>query len=173
MRYRYKNKGKDFTLSDTSEKGVGTLTTQKLRLQVRYAPASSWLLKTSLDGSQVDFVTKEGPDRGFVCGESVTFAPKAFPCSFDVTGAYFHTDSYDSRQTVYEKGLLNAFSFSSYYGRGVRCAAQVRCDLGEHWMLLAKYGWTRYADRESIGTSQQLIEGHLKRDVQLQVRVKF
>jgi hypothetical protein len=40
-------------------------------------------------------------------------------------------------------------------------------------MFIAKYGLTRYADRESIGSSQQLINGHLKRDWQFQLRMKF
>jgi hypothetical protein len=95
------------------------------------------------------------------------------PGTIDLTAAYFHTDSYDSRQSLYEKGLLNTFAFSSFYGRGLRAAVQTRWNLGAHWMFIAKYGLTRYADRESIGSSQQLINGHLKRDWQFQLRMKF
>jgi hypothetical protein len=171
LRYRYKNKGKDFTLSE--QKGVGTLTQQRVRLQLRYAPMETLLLKTTLEGSQVGFITKESPDRGWLVAQTVGYAPSFVPGTIDLTAAYFHTDSYDSRQSLYEKGLLNTFAFSSFYGRGLRAAVQTRWNLGAHWMFIAKYGLTRYADRESIGSSQQLINGHLKRDWQFQLRMKF
>jgi hypothetical protein len=74
---------------------------------------------------------------------------------------------------MYEKGMLYSFSFPSFYYRGMRWAAVMRYDMNEHFTVIGKYGSTRYFDRESIGSSQQEIEGNLKQDIQLQVRMKF
>lgn len=49
----------------------------------------------------------------------------------------------------------------------------LRYDWNDRFMLLAKFGQTIYQDRESIGSGDDLIDGHLKTDLQLQFRIKL
>lgn len=172
FKYRYKNKGKDFTLKKSQRKGIDTEVQQKIRLQWQYLPTEVWTFKTTVDYAQVDFVQQES-DRGYMLTQNVSYRKAAFPLSVDLTAAYFHTDSYDSRLYVYEKGLLYAFSYPSFYYKGMRCALLLRYDIGKWLTFTAKYGHTRYFDRETIGSAQQEIKGHLKRDIQMQLRMKF
>lgn len=172
LKYRYKNKGKDFTLKDTKKKGIDVEVQQKFRLQCQYLPLDALLLKTTFDYAQVDFVAQES-DCGYMFTQNVSYKPAFFPVSLDLAAAYFHTDSYASRLYMYEKGMLYSFSFPSFYYQGMRLAAVLRCDVNKHLTLIAKYGHTCYFDQESIGSSQQKIEGNLKQDVQLQLRMKF
>ena len=88
-------------------------------------------------------------------------------------GSYFHTDDYDSRVYIPEKGLLYTFYTPFFQGRGVRFSAHVRYDLNEHWMLIAKFGETIYHDRNEIGSGNSLIASNTKSDLQLQLRIKF
>lgn len=172
LKYRYKNKGKDFTLKDTKKKGIDVEVQQKFRFQWQYIPVEMWWIKTTFDYAQVDFMAQDS-DCGYMVTQNVSYKPISFPVGFDLAVAYFHTDSYDSRLYMYEKGMLYSFSFPSFYYRGMRWAAVVRYDMNEHFTVIGKYGSTRYFDRESIGSSQQKIEGNLKQDIQLQVRMKF
>lgn len=172
LKYRYKNKGKDFTLKDTKKKGIDVEVQQKFRLQWQYLPLNELLCKTTFDYAQVDFMNEDS-DCGYMFTQNVAYKPTFIPVGFDLAASYFHTDSYASRLYMYEKGMLYSFSFPSFYYQGMRLAVVLRYDMNKWFTLIAKYGHTCYFDQESIGSSQQKIEGNLKRDIQLQLRIKF
>lgn len=172
LKYRYKNKGKDFTLKDTKKKGIDVEVQQKFRLQWQYLPLNELLCKTTFDYAQVDFMNEDS-DCGYMFTQNVAYKPTFIPVGFDLAASYFHTDSYASRLYMYEKGMLYSFSFPSFYYQGMRLAAVLRYDMNKWFTLIAKYGHTCYFDQASIGSSQQKIEGNLKRDIQLQLRIKF
>ena len=69
--------------------------------------------------------------------------------------------------------MVFMFSVPSFYGRGIRISLLGRYQLDEHWVFQVKYGLTRYSDRETIGTSLEQINGNVKSDLYLQMRVKF
>ena len=91
----------------------------------------------------------------------------------DIHGAWFHTDDYASRISMYEKSLIYAFSIPSFYGKGERLALNLRYELNEHFIFQAKYGRTHYRDRKVIGSDLEQIEGNQKNDLYLQLRIKF
>ena len=90
-----------------------------------------------------------------------------------VMAAYFNTSSYDTRLYAYEKSILNTFSMPSYYGRGMRLSSVCRYDLSEHWMVMSKVGFTKYFDRDVIGTDLRQINASYETDIDLQLRYKF
>lgn len=89
------------------------------------------------------------------------------------TAAYFHTDDFDSRIYTYERSVRYSFSFPSFFGEGMRMALQLRADLSDQWMVIAKLGCTRYFDRSTIGTGLQQLNSHSMTDLDLQVRLKL
>lgn len=173
LKYRYKSKPKDFTLTNTKQKGVDPEVQHRLRLQWQYAPLKWLSMRTSADYTQIDFVTQQTPDRGYMVSEVVSFQPDKSFIQGSLSASFFHTDSYASRLYQYERGLLYAFSFPSFYYHGMHFSTLLRFNLGKHVTLMAKYGLTYYTNRESIGTSQQKIDGNCKQDIQLQLRVKI
>lgn len=172
VKYRYKNKGKDFTLKETKKKGIDRQARHTFRAEWQYLLAEEIELKTAFDYTRVDFV-EQNNDCGYMFTQSAAYIPASFPLSMDLTAAYFHTDSYDSRIYRYEKGLLYAFSFPSFYYEGIRLAFRLRWEIGSRFSLTAKYGGTRYLNRETISSGTQEIDGNLKQDIQLQLKVKF
>ncbi len=172
LRYRFKSKGKDFTLEDDGRKGVASNNRHTVKAQLNWQTASEWLLKTTLDYVQTSFIT-DGKEQGYQLSQSVVWRPstKRFQCEFG--GSYFHTDSYDTRVYSYERGMLYTFSFPSNYGRGVHAYLWGSWDVNSLFTVIAKYVYTDYFDRDSIGSGTQEIEGHRKQDLQLQVRVRF
>lgn len=89
------------------------------------------------------------------------------------TAAYFHTDDFDSRIYTYERSVRYSFSFPSFFGEGMRTALQLRANLSDQWMVIAKLGCTRYFDRSTIGTGLQQLNSHSMTDLDLQVRLKL
>ncbi len=87
--------------------------------------------------------------------------------------AWFSTDDYDSRQFTFEKDVPYAFSFPSFYGRGVRYylvgGYRVRKDL----RLWVRWAQSRYAGRESVGSGLDEITGRRKSEIKIQAMYRF
>ena len=85
--------------------------------------------------------------------------------------AYFHTDDYDSRVSLYERGTLFQFSFPVLYGHGIRYTLMARAKLGKHLTVSARLGVTDYFDRATIGTGQQKVGHSSMADLDVQLRM--
>ncbi len=126
-------------------------------------------LRTQLDFTQSTFRTKS---RGWMLGEHAVWTLRR---STKLAGniAWFHTDDYDSRIYVYERGVLYDFSMPSFYGEGIRYSLMVSHQFGKHLSLTGKVGVTDYFDRSTIGTGYQQVNGSSMTDLLLQLRLKL
>lgn len=87
--------------------------------------------------------------------------------------ALFDTDDYDNRQYVYERDVWLAYSLPSYSGIGVRNYVMAEYTLNNHLSFWIRFATARFTDRDEIGSAADTIEGNTKRDIRIQVRVKF
>lgn len=167
LRYRYKYKEKDSKLLDA----VAGNRTGRMKFQWIHDFSAVLSLQ-----SQFNFVHSSFYDSGFETGwtavESLTVR-KLGHFSGSVTIGFFHTDSYATRVSVYEKGLLNSFNFISLYGKGFRTALVLKYAPCSLISVLLKFGGTVYTDRDEIGSSQQRIDASHKEDLSIQIRMKF
>ena len=124
--------------------------------------------RTQLDLSYIDF--KEG-ERGWMVSQSLGYTYRWL--RLNGGAGYFHTEGYDSRVYLYEQGPLYTYSMSQFQGRGLRGWLMVRAAVGKALALTGKMGWTRYFDREVIGTGYQQVDGSSMTDLDVQVRWKF
>lgn len=126
-------------------------------------------LRTQLDFTQCTFRTKS---RGWMLGEHAVWTLR---CSTKLAGniAWFHTDDYDSRIYVYERGVLYDFSMPSFYGEGIRYSLMVSHQFGNHLSLTGKLGVTDYFDRSAMGTGYEQVKGSSLSALLLQVRLKW
>lgn len=171
IRYKYKNKQKDFT-SDKGEKSTLPYIQQKWRYQLNYSPMNELMLKTTVDAVHCAYSGQKA-SKGILAGQSISYQFKKIPLKLDIGGAWFQTDDYASRISMYEKGLLYSFSIPSFYGKGERWTFNARYEWKEHLVLQAKYACTHYRDRETIGSGLEQINGNTKSDLYLQLRWKF
>ena len=171
IRYRYKNKHKDFT-PDDGEKVTLPYIQQKWKYQLNYSPISELMLKTTVDYVRNGHQNKE-VSQGILLGQSIGYQFRKIPLQLDAGGAWFSTDDYASRISMYEKGLLYSFSIPSFYGKGERFTFNARYEWGKHIILQAKYALTHYRDREVISSALEEIKGSMKSDLYMQVRLKF
>ena len=171
IRYRYKNKHKDYT-PNNGEKVTLPYIQQKWKYQLNYSPINELMLKTSVDIVHNGY-RQQTPSLGILIAQSIGYTFRNFPLKWDANIAWFQTDDYASRISLYEKGLLYGFSIPSFYGKGERFALNIRYELSKYLIFQAKYGMTHYRDRKTIGSGLEQINGNVKNDLYLQVRLKF
>ena len=171
IKYRYKNKHKDIT-SEGGKKTTLPYIQQKGRYQLNYSPINELMLKTTVDMVYNTF-QQEKASKGILVGESIGYKFRKLPIQLDGSVAWFHTDDHASRISMYEKSLLYTFHVPSFYGKGERYALNVRYTWKDLLVLQAKYAYTHYRDRETIGSGLEEINGNRKNDLYFQIRLKF
>ena len=164
MRYRLKMRQKD----NASKTALIYKTDHRMRLSAQYS-AAAWNVKAQFDGSLSDY-----KERSLGYMASLSGGCQAVR-HFDIyaMAGYFHTDDFNSRIYSYERGMLHDFSFSSYYGEGLRYALYIGYSPVATLRITAKAATTDYFDRSSVGTALQRVDRSSLSDIQMQVRWKF
>jgi hypothetical protein len=170
LRYRYKQKEKNHT--EGKEKDVRPLHRHQLRYRLKYTPTDYLALRTTVDYNQV-YPQNISASQGVQLTQTVSCAFQPFPVKLELQGAYFHTDDYESRVYLSEKGMIYSFYIPSFYGKGSRIMTHLRYDFHKNGMIIAKFGQTTYYDRDKIGSGTDVIPDNKKLDLQMQVRLKF
>lgn len=176
--YRYKEKGKNLSssaLEGEERTQVNPYATHRAKLQLHCTPRGEEIqLKTSLMFTSAGHRRGHRRSTGWLMGQAAQWKPRRLPVRVGAGMHYFHAGSYDARLYAYEYSLPYTFSVLSFYGRGVRCHAVLRCDLWKGRVaLVGKYGLTRYFDREEISSGLQLIRSSAKQDIDLMFRFKW
>jgi hypothetical protein len=171
IRYRYKNKHKDFN-PEVGDKVTLPYVQQKWKYQLNYSPMDKLMLKTTVDVVH-NAHRGQKASQGFLIGQSAGYKFQKLPLQLDAGFAYFQTDDYASRISMYEKGLLYSFNIPSFYGKGERYTFNARYEWNNRIIIQAKYAMTHYRDREVISSGLEQIEGNMKSDLYLQLRLKF
>jgi hypothetical protein len=171
IKFRYRNKYRDKT--DATQ---GTLTLpfiqQKAYYTCQWMPTAVWKTKLKVNYSQVHY-QHEAAAQGYLIGVEADYQPSTLPFQADLSLAWFQTDDYDTRQSVFEKSVLYAFSAPSFFGKGLRAACVLKWNVNDHWTLQGKLGWTHYLDRSTIGSGLDLIDGSSKTDLNILLRMKY
>ncbi|RFC55060.1 helix-hairpin-helix domain-containing protein [Brumimicrobium aurantiacum] len=128
--------------------------------------------------SRIDYVTdqrdSEGKQDGFALTQDLLYRSKQFPIELTLRYAIFNTDSYDTRVYSYEYNLENVFSIPAYFNKGSRTYVMLRytfwnetCDL---WLRYAAFV---YNQEDVLSSGSEEIEGNVKSEVGVQLRVRF
>ena len=81
---------------------------------------------------------------------------------------------YKDKKSPDKLGLYpESFHIPSFYGQGERFTMNARYELNKHIIFQAKYALTHYQDRNVIGSGLEQINGNIKNDLYLQLRLKF
>lgn len=178
-RYRFKSKQKDLKIDKaTAATQLVFHTTHSLRLQCQAQLSPSLSSRTTISAT---LKHQKGKDtsKGFLISENLKWKPTD-NLRTELTIAYFNTDSYDSRISIYEPSLLYSFGFRSLYNHGLRTSLLASIPLSKTTpkadsplTLNAKIGSTIHFGQHSIGSGLELIAQNHREDLQLQLRWKF
>ena len=170
---RYRNRNVPENLNSTN--GILPKTSSNSKHQFRIN-ASYKIENLSLQSrAECTFVTDQNntKSRGFLVFQDINYKALSMPVTFSLRYALFDCPSYDSRIYAYENEILYSYSIPAYYGTGSRLYAMTRITAGKHLDFWVRYAQTWYTDRTSIGSGLEQIQGNLKSEVKLQMRVKF
>ena len=140
----------------------------RLRLAATRSVSRTLSLRTQIDAARAFYLK---PSRGWLVSEQLSWKPSDWTLA--ATAAYFRTDDYASRLYLYERQMTYDFYMPAYFGHGLHLALFARKELGQHLRITARVGYTRYTDRNTIGTGLQLIDGPRQADLDLQLRWKL
>lgn len=163
------------TPGDTEDGGVKPLvdlTRWTLRYHLNYAVGDYWQFKNRIEFSGY----KKGDmstETGCVIYQDVICSPFRVPLSFAFRYAVFETESYNSRVYLYENDVLYAYSMPMVYGKGTKTYLLATWKPFDKLTIWARVSRLWYADKETIGTSPNMIDANHRTDVNLQVRLKF
>lgn len=166
---RYESKGRNVADNITPMDYVAQTDRRNYLLYFETAASKTITLK-----SRVQFSTysHESPETtGYMIAQDVNFNFDRVRLS--TRYALFDTDSYNTRQYVYERDVLYAFSIPAFSGKGTRFYALMQIRPHRKLDIWLKYGLTHYRNQDSVGSGLDTIEGTKRSDVKAQVRYKF
>ena len=111
--------------------------------------------------------------KGYLLSQTANFKFSTIPIELYLHCAYFNTDSYESRISLYEKGVKYAFSIPSFYYKGFRGAVNLKYSPTKNITVYGKFSTTCYNNRDDIGSGNDLILGNVKSDINVMLCYKF
>jgi hypothetical protein len=172
LRYRTKTRMKDVNDPWNYIDYQVPYTRQSLRLHLNTQPMSGVALRNRIE---LVHYKEQGKTEtvGYLIYQDVLYRPTRFPLELTFRYMLFDAPDYDSRLYVYENDVLYAFSIPMFYDRGTRTYLMLRYGVGSNIDIWARIGQTWYANRTSIGSGLETIEGNRRTDFKLQLRYKF
>lgn len=172
---RYRQQVKQVNSSAMEDGSITQLETenqQNFRLNFSYQVTDNIKI-----ASRAEYVRYHTPTRGLNNGlllqQDIVFKPKSFPLDVTARFALFDTDSYYSRIYSFEANALYTFSIPSYYYEGTRAYLLLRYSFLKRFDLWLKYGQFFYSNRKTIGSGAETINGKVKSDITVQLRIRI
>ena len=166
--YHEEHKAKNLTIGKT--KDVVETTRRSYALNAEYVLARGLSLRSRLQWGGFGYAG-QGTSRGFALVQDATFDYRRLSLSGRV--ALFGTDDYDSRQYVYERDVLYAFSFPAYFNRGVRHYLLVQYGLSRHLDIWLRWARTDLSNQDTVGSDLDQINAPHKSEMKVQARWQF
>ncbi|GAB3046488.1 helix-hairpin-helix domain-containing protein [Spirosoma pulveris] len=166
--YHEEHKEKNFTV-DKAKTVVGT-TRRSYALTADYILIPRLRLRSRVQWGGFRYAGQSA-SRGFAMVQDAALEMKRLSVSARI--ALFGTDDYDSRQYVYERDVLYAFSFPAYYNRGFRHYAMVQYNLSRHLDIWVRWARTDLTNQDTVGSALDQINAPHKSEVKVQARWQF
>ena len=171
FRYRYKNKAEN----DDQENAINYLEELKkhdLRFEFSYRISQAVQLRSRAEA----VLCRKGsgkPETGFLLFQDAIYTPPRSAFSGNFRYAVFNVSAFDARIYAYENDVLYGFSAPAFQNAGLRFYANGRLRVNRQVDVWARYAVTSYARLNEIGSALDKIEGHIKSDFKLQLRMQF
>ena len=162
------NEQKDRKLSDLTVQQTMTHKIAKYILNMDYNLENPVSFRTRLQWTISKF---ESEETGVLIYQDINVSLRK--TSFSGRYSIFDTDGYLSRQYMYEKDVLYAFSTPQFSGKGIRYYLLIKYVPIKGLALRAKWSQTIYYDRSSIGSGNSEIDGNSKSQFTVQLKYDF
>jgi hypothetical protein len=174
FRFRQKNRqlNEQAALSESAIRGIEDELRTYYRLNLQFKFNKELKLRSRVEYSRYRRGERDA-EQGFMMYQDIIYNPKNFPLSFSTRLAYFDTETFNSRIFAFENDVLYAYSFPSYYYRGVRAYLTLRYRIYkgiDAWFRVAN---TFYSNRDNVGSGLEETPSNHRTDIKVQLRFKF
>jgi len=108
---------------------------------------------------------------GMIVSNQVSYTHKIL--RFTISMAHFNSDSFETRQYIYEKDLPYGLSIPFFDGIGTRWFCIIQLKPHKKLDIWAKIAQTNYHDRHQVGSGPDVINGSKRTDLSLQIHYKM
>lgn len=171
-RFRQQLRQKNSSDNDGSITFIEDVIQRNYRINFSYKVSEAISLKSRLEYITINRESR-AKEEGYIITQDIIISPKGSPIDVSLRYALFDTDSYDTRLYTYENNALYVFSVPAYYYQGSRAYILVRYSFLKVCDLWIKYGTFLYADRTSLSSGAEQINGNQKSDITVQFRMSF
>lgn len=165
---RYRNKKKPLNILTDDPMAEVTPTIKKnIRMEVQWQLSDYFSLRDRIEGSSFR-ENKNKPGYGYFIAQDVLWKTnKRLSGNFRL--GWFHTDGYNERIYAYENDVRFAYSIPFFYGKGIRCYANLRANISRNMSIWAKLSRTWYFDQQTIGSGWDQIQGNKRTSLTLEL----
>ena len=171
VRILYRNKSKDNNVitNESPTILIKEKNSQRWLINYKYNINDNFTLQTKVQYSKIHFNAND--NDGFLLAQDVVFNNKKML----LTGRFclFDTDSYESRQFIYERDLLYLYHVPFFYRKGLRYYLLSKYELNNNISIWLKFAQTRYLNKNEIGSGLEKIRGEQRTELNLQMRIKI
>jgi hypothetical protein len=169
-RYRIRNKPLN-SPNESIIRYLDNVTRQNLRINLSYPVSPSFSFRNRIE--LVDFRHGSKKQRGFLIYQDIGYRNFASSWAINFRYAIFDTDGFDARIYAYENDVLYAFSFPFYSEKGHRAYIVARYRVNRNIDLQVRLAQTVYTNRNTIGSSLDMIDGNSRTEIKAQMRIRF
>jgi hypothetical protein len=166
---RFRNETKDADRSENNSvtNYVVSIHKQNWRIQCRYAISQAFTVRNRVELVWYDKKERNN-ETGFLTYFDVLYKPVLKPVSANIRLQYFETDDYNSRLYAYENDVLYYYAIPVFFDKGWRYYLNVNYDATNKLSLWLKWGQTIYAEKTTIGSGLDEINGNKRSELKLQ-----
>ena len=143
LRYKNKQKGKNYSSEELKTGKVEMFRRQNIRAHARYKISRKLSMASRFEISESGYIDQER-FNGYLLYQDLKYKP------FNETSIYFryarfHIEDYDSRIYAYENDVLYAYSIPAYYENGQKTYIMLRQKILRNIILWGRYACTTYS----------------------------
>ncbi len=112
-------------------------------------------------------------ESGYLASQEVGYRRTGILREIRIKYTLFDVPYFNTRIYTYEPNLLYSWSAPAFYGKGLRCILIFKLGIGRRFDLSGWLGATKYMDRNTIGSGLESIDGSMKSEVKVQLRVRL
>ncbi len=169
MRFRYSCGELNQRMDPERLNSLATVPRQNWRVHLSHKPDRAVTLRQRYELVWYNR-NAEKAETGFLFFQDILYKPARQAWGLVLRWQYFETEGYNSRLYAYENDVLYSYSIPVIYDKGHRCYMVLDYDINKRVTLWLRWARTVFADRATIGSGQDEIQGKRRTEVKLQGR---
>jgi hypothetical protein len=167
LRFRYKEKQENGLGEGQYISVLNDVQRFEWRWNISWQPVDFLIFKNRIE--YVRYLKDITAEQGYLIYQDVLYRPANFPLQVTLRYALFDTDGWNSRIYAYENDVLYAFSVPAYYDKGERFYFMIKCNALKNLNIWLRFAHTYFFNKTYIGNGADMIKGHSKSDIKVQV----